>query len=177
MNRDPLHVRELRSFDIPNICDYWLRADPEFLQNMGVDLKKLPTEQQLSTMLTQAIELPYEEKPSYATIWCVDGKAVGHCNETDIQFGKEALMHLHMWKGTTRRKGMGAALLKRSVPFFFTHLQLKQLISEPYVLNEAPNRTLPKAGFVFEKEYVTTPGSLSFEQGVKRWVLKRPVSA
>ena len=58
-----------------------------------------------------------------------------------------------------------------TIPCYFKNLQLKKLICEPYALNPAPHKTLEKLGFQFEKEYVTVPGSINFEQPVKRWVL------
>jgi RimJ/RimL family protein N-acetyltransferase len=60
-----------------------------------------------------------------------------------------------------------------TLPYFFDSLQIKRLYSEPYALNEAPNKTLERAGFELEKEYITTPGSLNFEQPVKRWVMTK----
>ena len=56
-----------------------------------------------------------------------------------------------------------------TLPFFFEKLKLRRLFSEPYALNEAPNKTLKKVGFELVKEYTTIPGSLNFEQPVKRW--------
>jgi hypothetical protein len=38
-------------------------------------------------------------------------------------------------------------------------------------LNPAPHKALEKLGFEFEKEYITVPGSINFEQPVKRWGL------
>jgi RimJ/RimL family protein N-acetyltransferase len=58
-----------------------------------------------------------------------------------------------------------------TLPLFFERLQLKKLYCEPYALNSAPNKSLEKVGFEFIKEYITIPGSLNFEQPVKRWEL------
>ena len=80
-------------------------------------------------------------------------------------------MHLHLWNAENRTKGFGTKLLKMTLPFFFENLHLKKLYCEPYALNPAPNKTLENIGFEFEKEYITIPGSLNFEQPVKRWVM------
>ena len=58
-----------------------------------------------------------------------------------------------------------------SLSYFFKHLKLQKVVCEPYALNDAPNKTLKKAGFNFIKEYTTIPGSLNFEQPVKQWSL------
>lgn len=171
MNATTLAAREITANDIPYITRYWLESDKDFLVGMGVDLAKLPGKEDLEKMLAQQLSQSYPEKKAYSTIWLIDGQPVGHCNVNKIIFGEEASMHLHLWNTLTRQKGAGAQLVKLSLPYFFNNLQLKKLYCEPYALNAAPNKTLPKAGFTFIKEYITTPGTLNFEQPVNRWEL------
>ena len=166
-----LTVREIEPADIELIIKYWLEADAPFLLGMGVDLSKLPDAPQWRQMLSAQISQPYQEKQSYCIIWELDGHAVGHCNVNSIVFGKEAYMHLHLWGKTTRQNGMGTALVKLTLPYFFQNLQLKTLYCQPYSLNPAPNKTLEKVGFQFEKTYRTVPGYLNFEQDVNLWRL------
>jgi RimJ/RimL family protein N-acetyltransferase len=96
---------------------------------------------------------------------------MGHCNTNPTFFGNDAYMHLHLWNTDARQKGAGTTLVKMTLPYFFEKLQLKKLYSEPYALNPAPNKTLEKVGFELIKEYITTPGTINFEQPVKRWEL------
>lgn len=166
-----LSVRELQEKDIELITGYWLNADAAFLAGMGVDLNKMPTHDQWIEMLSGQLGVIYNEKKSYGIIWEEDGIQIGHCNVTPIIFGQEAFMHLHLWNGKLRKRGTGTELVKMSLHYFFKNLQLKRIFSEPYALNAAPNKTLPKAGFEFVKEYITTPGYLNFEQPVNRWEL------
>ena len=166
-----IDVREMQENDIGFIVKYWHESNPEFLTGMGVDLSKIPGKNDLEKMLQNQVNLPYPEKQSYALVWKIDEKPVGHCNVNKITFGEEAYMHLHLWQAINRKKGMGTQLVKKSLPYFFKNLQLKVLYCEPYALNEAPNKMLGKLGFEFEKEYITIPGSLNFEQPVKRWKL------
>lgn len=171
MNTNRLSVRELRISDIPFLVTYWTESEDMFMERMGVDLTKLPKAEELSQMLENQLEKPMEEKRSYCIIWEMDGTPIGHCNTNPTVYGEEAYMHLHIWDGQVRKKGMGLKLLKMTLPYFFDKLKLKRLFSEPYALNNAPNRTLEKAGFQLIKEYITIPGSLNFEQPVKRWEL------
>jgi RimJ/RimL family protein N-acetyltransferase len=167
-----LTVREIKESDIDLIIQYWMNAGNDHLVAMGVDLAKLPSETDWQRMLASQILLPNPEKQSYCTIWELNGKPIGHCNVNKIIFGEEASMHLHIWYAEERKMGLGVAFIKKSLPFFFNQLHLKKVYSEPYALNEAPNRTLAKAGFHFIKEYTTVPGSINFEQPVKRWEIK-----
>lgn len=168
-----LSVRELRADDIPRITDYWLNSTPDHLIGMGVDVNKMPTRAEWEAMLSDQLNLSYEEKKSYCLIWEVKGKAAGHSNINDIVYGEEAFMHLHLWSPDFRQRGLGARLVRLSLPCFFDNCQLQRLYCEPYALNPAPNRTLEKAGFEFVKSYRTVPGFLSCEQKVNRWVLTR----
>ena len=168
-----IEVRELTQSDIPLIVDYWLKCDNDYLVGMGVDLKKLPSEEELRNMLSMQIRLPYNEKPSFALIAMANGQPAGHCNVNDIAYGHEATLHLHLWNTANRRKGLGTAMVRQSLGVFFEKLQLQTIWCEPYAANPAPNRTLEKVGFEFVKKYVTTPGSLSFEQEVNRYKMTR----
>jgi RimJ/RimL family protein N-acetyltransferase len=166
-----LTVREVQIKDIDLIADYWLKSDSDFLINMGVDLNKLPTRINLRAMLTEQINTSLLDKNSYALIWELNGKQIGHTNVNNIEYGKIATMHLHLWNSTTRKKGIGTELIRMSLPFYFNRLKIKKLVCEPYALNPAPNNTLKKVGFKFVKKYLTTPGALNFEQVVNRWEL------
>jgi len=168
-----LSVREMNHGDIPLIIDYWLNANPSFLVSLGVDLSKVPAKAEWEEMLTEQLESAPEKKKSYCLIWLYGDNPVGHSNVNKIIFGEEAFMHLHIWKPEFRAKGMGARLVSLTLPFFFDTLKLKRVYCEPYALNEAPNRTVKKAGFTFLKEYITTPGWINIEQPVKRWVITR----
>jgi RimJ/RimL family protein N-acetyltransferase len=171
MIENVLSVREIQQTDIDSIAQYWLNADTSFLISIGVDLNKLPTWDQLAQMLSSQINTPIEEKKSYCIIWEVDGRPIGHSNTNPTIYGKEAYMHLHLWDNKVRKRGLGTELVKMTLPYFFENLKLRKLYSEPYALNPAPNKTLQKAGFEFVREYTTTPGTLNFEQPVKRWEL------
>jgi len=166
-----LSVREIQKEDIDFIIRYWLKSDNAHLIGMGVDLTKIPKEEDFRKMLSTQLTQPYNEKQSYCIIWQVESKPIGHSNINKITFGEEAYMHLHLWNSDVRKKGMGTQLVKMTLPYFFKNMELKKLYCEPYALNPAPNNTLKKVGFDFVKEHITIPGSLNFEQPAKLWEL------
>lgn len=159
--------------DLDNLMNYWFNSGDEHLIKMGVDLAKMPTEAQFRQGIAHQINLPIEQKNAFAIIWEIDGNAVGHSNTNPTTFGETAKMHLHLWKNSNRRKGLGTQFVKMTIPLFFEHLKLKTLACEPYALNIASNKTIEKVGFEFVKEYVTIPGSITFEQSVKRWEMSK----
>jgi RimJ/RimL family protein N-acetyltransferase len=169
MDEKNLSVRELHSEDIDQIISYWLNSDPEFMKGMGVDISKIPDREQWNMMLSEQLNQAYHDKKSYCMIWLVDEIPVGHSNVNKIIFGKEAFMHLHLWKPDARTKGYGLKFVKLTLPWFFKNLNLQTLYCEPYALNPAPNKTLEKIGFKFLRSYTCIPGWLNFEQEVNLW--------
>lgn len=166
-------IRELQVSDIPLLLDYWYNSDAAFLRGIGADKNKLPSRNDFNRMLKSQIDTALKDKKSYALIWELDGRAIGHTNVNKLVFGKHAFMHLHLWKNPNRKKGLGSVFVKESLPFYFENLKLQKLFCEPYALNPAPNKTLKKVGFRFQKRYKTNPGSINFLQEVNRWSMTK----
>lgn len=162
-------MREIQQSDIPLLIAYWQNASDEYLLGMGTDPAKMPAHDEWVNMLTEQIQTDYPGKKSYALIWLLDGRPVGHSNVNKIVFGQEAYMHLHLWDASLRHTGYGVQFVQLGIPYFFKNLRLKKIYCEPYALNPAPNKTLPKAGFRFVRSYITVPGFLNFEQEVNLW--------
>lgn len=167
-----LSIKQLDHSDVPFILDYWMNATPEYLRGMGADPAKMPTSEDFSKMLTAQISTPIEQVKGLATIWLIDGERVGHCNVNQLEYGQRANMHIHLWNASLRTRGYGQLLVKKSIAYFFNKLHLKVLYCEPYALNPAPNKLLPKIGFTFVKNYRCVPGSINFEQEVNQWIMK-----
>lgn len=167
-----LTVRELELSDLEKIIDYFINADTDFLRAMGADKNKLPERNEWIKKLEHEFAKPCAEKEFYYIIWLIDNLPVGHSNINKINFGKDATMHLHLWKNDKRKKGVGLSFLKLTIPYFFKYFELEKLICEPYSKNIAPNRVLEKLGFEFVRTYETTPGWINFYQTVNRYELK-----
>ena len=115
-----LNVREMVPEDVPLVVNYWMNAAPDFLVGMGVDLDKMPQRENLTNMLMVQSNTSIKERKSYALIWEIEGLPVGHSNVNNIEFGKSAKMHLHLWNENNRKSGAGLQLIKKSIPFFAT---------------------------------------------------------
>ncbi len=173
MSSAALTVREANLNDYPNIVDYFRNGSDDFLTGMGVDRTKLLARNEWLKILMENHHQPKQDKSFYYIIWEFDKVPIGHSNINKIQFGKEAYMHLHMWRSDKRYSGFGLELVRLSIPFFFQGFDLQTLFCEPYALNSAPNKTLPKLGFELIERYETVPGWISFLQPVNRWTLTR----
>jgi RimJ/RimL family protein N-acetyltransferase len=165
--------REMQLAETRSLIRYFINADLDSLHGMGVDPAKLPSEEDWFELLREDFARPLQQRHFYYVVWEIDGVPVGHCNINKIQFGEAAYMHLHIWTAEYRRVGCATRLLKPSIVHFFKCFQLRQLFCEPYALNLAPNKALPKTGFELVKTYETTPGWITFYQPVNLWVLDR----
>ena len=155
------------------LSEYWSNLTSVELKAMGVDESKLPSKSEFIALLSHQLKLPMPEKKAFAMIGLLDGKAIGHCNLNPIHYGDHAKFHLHLWNHEHRGKGFGSKMVKQSLPHFFKLFKLNYIVSEPYANNPAPNRTLKKVGFKFVKLHKTFPGTINFEQEVKRWEIKQ----
>lgn len=155
------------------MINYFLKADPQFLNALGVDLTKLPTFEQWHLLLKTDFDRPLEERHFFYIIWQLDDKPVGHSNIGDITYGQEAYMHLHLWAAGQRRLGNGSYFVRESIKMYFRIFNLNRLYCQPYALNPAPNKTLAKVGFEFLETYEIVPGWINFHQPVNKWLLSR----
>lgn len=173
MNNEILSVRQIEKTDIHHIVNYWKNLSNDQLETMGIDPKELYVYANLAEYIAKQIDLPIDQKSALYIIGLSDGEAYGHCYVNGIVFGKEAHMHLHVWNSSGRKQGRGSEMVKKSIPYFFERLELKNLFCETYHLNIAPNKTIERLGFEFEKCYTTSPSGWSFTLKVNRWKLTK----
>jgi RimJ/RimL family protein N-acetyltransferase len=155
------------------VISYFHDASPEFLHGLGVDKAKLPDRALWHAHYAHEFSLPIEQRKSLLVLWLLGDEPIGFSTADKIKFGEDAYMHLHIVRGERRRAGMGTELVKQTAKIYFDTLKIQRLFCEPYALNEAPNRTLKRAGFSFVKTHETVPGPLNFHQPVNRWLLER----
>ena len=167
------NVRELTKDDAHLAIDYFLNATQEHLLRLGVDGAKLPAKKEWEKIISEDLEQPFEKRKFYYVIWEIDNIPVGHSNINDIVFGQQAYMHLHLWDPGARQKGNGTYFVAASLQYYFEKFRLEKIYCQPNAENEAPNKTLEKAGFTFVKKYETIPGWLNFKQHVNLWVMEK----
>jgi RimJ/RimL family protein N-acetyltransferase len=167
-----LVAREMTLQEADLIIDYFHRASPDFLRSLGVSPAKLPYRDDWEAFYRAEYSRPIEKRRAILVLWEVDEEPLGFSTADKIVFGQEAHMHLHILEPERRQRGYGAHFVRETAKIYFAKLNIRELYCEPYALNEAPNRTLQKAGFKYLKTYETVPGPLNFHQPVNRWVLE-----
>ncbi len=168
-----LSIREMQESDAKLVVDYFINSTPDYLKNLGADLAKIPKRKDWIELLTKELLTENKQKKYYYIIWQLDGKDIGHSNISNITFGNDAFMHLHIWKPENRQKGIAIKFLKKTIPTYFENFKIEKLFCEPYAVNSAPTKTLLKLGFEFVKKHETIPGIISFHQKVKKFLLTK----
>ena len=166
-------IRPMKIADLDLMINYFLKSDRGFLRGMGIEPSKLLSSEKWHQILEQDFQQPLDKKQFYYVLWEIDNQPVGHSNINKITFGQEAYMHLHVWQKDLRKQGNGTYFIQESIDHYFEKFKLKKLFCEPYYLNEAPNKTLPKAGFEFIKTYEPEIGWINFRQLVNRWGISK----
>ena len=166
-----ISVRPLRLDEVDLRINYFHDATDEFLARLGVDRTRLPSPEAWRAWYRDDYARPISERENYAVAWELDGRVVGFCAVDRISFGQEAFLHLHMLGTGDRRRGLGTRFVRLSAHHFVDVLRLQRLFSEPNAFNQAPNRTLQRAGFRYMYTHHATPGPLNHPQPVTRWVL------
>jgi RimJ/RimL family protein N-acetyltransferase len=172
MGKPVARLMELGEVDV--IIGYFHQASSEFLNRLGVDPAKLPEPARWRAYYAHEFSLPIEQRKSLLVLWEAGGEPISFSTADKIKLGDEAYMHLHITRPDRRRSGAGTELVQQTARIYFDTLKIKRLFCEPYALNDAPNRTLQRAGFRFVRTHETVPGPLNFHQAVTRWVLEAP---
>ena len=166
-------IREMQPGEQERVIDYFLNAGPDLLHDMGVDPDRLPDHKTWDALIRDDFGAPLRQRKFYYLFWEVEGRAVGHSNINKIVYGQEAYMHLHVWSGALRRKGLGRPLVRQCISRYFERFALKRLLCEPRAENPGPNKTLKGLGFCLAKTYDTVPGWINSRQTVNQWVMTR----
>ena len=166
-----LEVKEIRAEDAKGIVDYFLNAHTNFLFKIGVDPNSLPNKEDWINTIIKDSEVPDSDKKNFYLIWYLNDSAIGHSNINNIEFGKTAYMHLHLWDIDKRQSGLGFSFLQLAINIYFDRFKLQYIICEPNAKNIASNKILNKLGFRRIKTYDTKPSLIAQYQTVNQYKL------
>lgn len=166
-------VKEVMPQELDMIIDYFHEASSEYLELLGVDPTRLPSAAAWRERYALECSKPIEQRATLLVIWKSGDQPIGFSSADKIIFGRQANMHLHVFKPEDRRSGVGTECVMQTSQLYFDALRLERLFCEPNAFNIAPNRTLQRVGFRYVKTHNTVPGPLNFHQAVTRWVMER----
>lgn len=149
---------------------YFHEATDEQLARLGVDRARLPEPGEWQARFASNLELPLEQRSEYGVAWQLDGMLVGFSTTDQIEFGKEAHMHLHIVDPERRAAGLGSQFVRLSAAHYCEALRLVRLYCEPNAFNIAPNRTLQRAGFRYVRSRRGRPAPINTYQTTTIWL-------
>lgn len=143
--------------DINEILDYYYNPTPSTLESIGVKAFNLPPIQQFTDWLAQCANSNDKEKTAYICLIKSQGKNIGHVVLGRLQFGKEAIFHIHIWQEHHRKTGVGKLIFPQIMQIAFIRFALKQLIIDVPISNIAAQKLI-------EKFAVLTPEQIIFDE-------------
>lgn len=154
-----MEVRDVTEADIPLVLDYWFRSPPGFVEGLGVDLAKLPSEVDFAENLRRKIEAAgarFEPKeapmgvapPSglNSLIILHDNRPVGMHTLNPWTRGDSGIFHAHIWDAAARGRGIGVRSYPLACRVFMTRFELRRILFKTPAQNVGAVRVKEKLG-------------------------------
>ena len=149
-------LRDLTLQDVPLVLNYWFRSKPGFIESLGVDPNKMPTELQMATNLVGVLEknslLP--ESKLHALVITYDNEPVGFHTVNPITEGETAIFHAHIFKSELRGKGLAYYSYPLACNLFIKRFNLKKILFKTPIQNIGALRVKEKLGIRYVGEEI-----------------------
>ncbi|MBI4405985.1 MAG: GNAT family N-acetyltransferase [Deltaproteobacteria bacterium] len=148
LSDESVMLRAPRKSDLDTVCDYWYRSPRTFLTQMGVDAKKLPSEDEFRGKFVRDSEqlIPDAQRESCTLIIEYRGVLIGYHKLSHILYGQHGIFHAHIMKSEYRNKGVGGFTYPRALRVYFDRFNLMKVIFKTPAQNVGPNRIKEKMG-------------------------------
>lgn len=166
-------VSPIKQEEIPCVIQYFLGSKKAYLEQLGTDSNKLPDFDEWYSYMLSEYKKPLNEKQYFCLGWYYNGQLIGHSCIDQINFKKQAYMHLHIWQPEFRYQQLGNTFLWLSLKYYFEHFLLQRIYCQPKASNTAPNQLLVRLGFNLVKTYETVPHRICFKQQVNLYLLDK----
>ena len=146
INPKLISVSDLTLEDIPSILNYWYRSTPGFIESMGVDWSKMPTEDEFASGLRKKC-IDNQSLPSSklnALIVRYDQAGVGFHTINPLAEGEFGVFHAHFWDSKIRGRGLGLYTYATACHIFIERFGLKRILFKTPVQNVAALRVKEK---------------------------------
>jgi RimJ/RimL family protein N-acetyltransferase len=155
-----LVLRDLEPDDIDALVDYWIDADPAYLDFLGVDREKLGSDDDVRRRFASLIRTGDPDQERVAFVSTLDGVVTSYTNFHFVS-PEENYMHAHVIRPSARGKGMASssfANLMRVVFAEFPRVENLLFVTQPH--NDRINHLLTRAGLTGELRWYDEPDGL-----------------
>ena len=146
-----ISVRDLSEGDIPFVIDYWFHSPPGFIESLGADPAKLPSEAEFAESLRKRVLINEELKHSKLNSLAIlhNGEFVGFHNLNPLTEGDFGVFHAHISRPDFRRRGVAECSYPHACRIFFQRFGLKRILFKTPVQNTGAIRVKEKLGIRF----------------------------
>lgn len=169
---DTFTLIDLALDDIEVVLDYYYNPTPSTLASMGIKALNLPPLKQFTDWLIQCALNSDREKTAYIGVIKLQGKSIGHFVLGRLQFGKEAIFHIHLWNEQHRKSGVGKSIFPQIIQLAFTRFMLQRLIIDVPVSNIAAQKLIGKFAVLTPEQIVFDEKSLVAGKKAYRYLIE-----
>jgi hypothetical protein len=153
-------LRDLTPADLPAIVDYWLLSPEEHLAFMGVDRRRLGSEEDLRKRFLNAIRTGDPSQSTISLGITLEERLVGYTllnrYSEDVNYS-----HWHIIVSNLRALGLSTALYPCRIKAYFDLAPISQLIHQTRTRNVGVNRMLDKFIPISETKYIDKPDGVA----------------
>jgi RimJ/RimL family protein N-acetyltransferase len=141
-------LRDLRESDIPLILGYWYHSPPGYIASMGVDVSKMPSEDEMRKSLRNKVKTNRRLLHSKlnALVILVNREPIGFHTLTSIKEGDSGIFHAHIWKKELRGQGIGLQSYPEACRLFMERFDLQRIHFRTPAQNVGAIRVKEKLG-------------------------------
>ncbi|MNS64575.1 hypothetical protein D3C72_977090 [compost metagenome] len=123
-------IRDLELGDLQHILNYWFHSPEGFVESMGVDLAKMPTESEMNEHLTKRLQVnaTLEKSRLNALVILHDNRPIGFHTLVPFTEGESGVFHAHIWQADMRKKGVGYHSYPKACLLFMERFKLQKII-------------------------------------------------
>ncbi len=143
-----VRLRPFTPSDIDLMCDYWYRSPTDFLRSLQLNPEKMLSEAELRERWRRHMDPMVRDRDRNAFGLVIEhqGMPVGCHTISDLQYGRDAIFHAHLWRPELRQKGLGSHTYPRACDYFMKRFALQKILFHTPTSNPGPNRLKRKLG-------------------------------
>jgi hypothetical protein len=145
---DFVSVRDLSVDDVPSIANFWFQSPHGFVERMGVDPSKLPSEEDMRRSLIEKCEanLLLPKSKLNALVVLYKDEPIGFHTLFPFTEGESGMFHAHIWNINRRGRGIAQHSYIRAARVFMERFALKKILYKTPIQNIGAIRVKEKLG-------------------------------
>jgi RimJ/RimL family protein N-acetyltransferase len=174
-----VEVRDLAEADIPFVLDYWFRSPPGFVESLGADPARLPSETLMAETLRDKIRATPNPQTSRLNALAIllHGRPVGMHVLNPLTEGDWGIFHAHLWNPLSRGRGIAERSYPLACRLFLDRFGLQRILFKTPAQNLGALRVKEKLGIRYLGEERADFGIIKAGTLVRAYELTREEAA